>query len=312
MAIQAQIEATYNYMDELFRITLGEHGDFSGAMYNGDFTLTLEQAQQAKRDFILEQLHIGPGSRVLDVGCGWGPLLNAVRQRGGHGIGLTLSTRQAQACRRNGLDAQLLDWKNVTVQTFGRFDAVVSVGSFEHYCSKEEYLAGKQEAIYRQFFRLCSDLLPVGGRLYLQTMLWGKNAPACAQLSLQAPKDSPEYLVAMVSNFYPGSWLPASVEQITECSRSEFEILSLNNGRKDYIETIHQWNCFGEFKFRKLWPALKLVPKFLFDGEFRCRMRSLKQSCHRACFEREIMDHQRMVLEKKPDEGAFHARGNVG
>jgi len=299
MATRAQIEATYNDLDELFRSTFGEHGDFSGAMYNGDFSLSLEQAQAAKRDFIVEQLRIGPGSRVLDIGCGWGPVLKEVERRGGHGVGLTLSSRQAEACRRHGLDVHLLDWKEVTPATFGRFDAVVSVGSFEHYCSKEEYLAGEQGAIYRRFFRLCSDLLPPGGRMYLQTMLWGRNAPACDRVSLKAPKDSAEYLVAMVSRFYPGSWLPESVDQLVACAGPEWVFLSFNNGRLDYIQTLDHWQGFWDFRGRKIWSALKLAPKFVLDGEFRDRIRSAFRGCHRECFVREIMDHQRMVLEKR-------------
>ena len=47
MASRAQIEEIYNPLDELFRATLGENADFSCAMYNGDYSLTLEEAQQA-------------------------------------------------------------------------------------------------------------------------------------------------------------------------------------------------------------------------------------------------------------------------
>jgi cyclopropane-fatty-acyl-phospholipid synthase len=299
MASRAQIEETYNYLDELVRTTIGEVGDYSGAMFNGDFSMTLDEAQRAKRDFIIEQLRIGPGSRVLDVGCGWGPILQAAMERGGHGIGLTLSTGQAESCRRHGFDVHVMDWKDTTVATFGQFDAVVSVGSFEHYCSPEEFLAGEQESIYRNFFRLSSDLLPVGGRMYLQTMLWGKNAPPYDSVSLTAPKGSREYVVAMVSKFYPGSWLPTGVEQIVECARPDFEVLSFNNGRLDYIETLDRWKSFWELTPRKVWPIMKLVPKFFFDREFRYRIESAFRGCHRECFTREIMDHQRMVLEKR-------------
>ena len=44
--------------------------DFSGARYNGDFSLSLEQAQRRKHQFIVESLGIRRGSRVLDLGCG--------------------------------------------------------------------------------------------------------------------------------------------------------------------------------------------------------------------------------------------------
>jgi len=46
MATQKEIDSTYNYMDEIFRLTFGEMADITGAMYNGDFSKTLEQAQK--------------------------------------------------------------------------------------------------------------------------------------------------------------------------------------------------------------------------------------------------------------------------
>ena len=85
-------------------------------------------------------------------------MLKAVKERGGHAIGLTLSTKQAETCTRGGLEAYVKDWKEISVDTFGPFDGIVSVGAFEHFCSVEEYLAGKQDVVYDHFFRLCHDL----------------------------------------------------------------------------------------------------------------------------------------------------------
>ena len=65
MATQKDIEATYDYMDEIFRLSLGNHADITGAMYNGDFSLTLEEAQKAKHEYILAGIHFKKGDRVL-------------------------------------------------------------------------------------------------------------------------------------------------------------------------------------------------------------------------------------------------------
>jgi cyclopropane-fatty-acyl-phospholipid synthase len=46
MATQQEMEATYNYMDEIFRLSLGETGDLTCAMYDGDFSKTLAMNQQ--------------------------------------------------------------------------------------------------------------------------------------------------------------------------------------------------------------------------------------------------------------------------
>ncbi|HVI18902.1 MAG TPA: class I SAM-dependent methyltransferase, partial [Gaiellales bacterium] len=135
MADRNDLEFTYSLIDRVFRLSLGELADFSGALYNGDFSLSLEEAQRRKHEYIAEQIGIGPGRRVLDLGCGWGPLLDFVRRRGGAGVGVTLSSAQLRACRRHGLDAHLQDARQVTRSTFGIFDAVASLGAFEHFCS---------------------------------------------------------------------------------------------------------------------------------------------------------------------------------
>src|SRR5262249_7204235 len=114
MADRDDLEFTYSLIDRIFRLSLGELADFSGAKYDGDFSLTLEEAQRRKHDYVAEQIGIGPGRRVLDLGCGWGPLLNFIRSRGGTGVGVTLSSAQAAACWRHGLDVHLHDARRVT------------------------------------------------------------------------------------------------------------------------------------------------------------------------------------------------------
>jgi cyclopropane-fatty-acyl-phospholipid synthase len=309
MANQQEIEETYDFMDEIFRASFGEHADLTCAMFNGDFSKTLAQAQRDKHEYILQGIAFKPGFRVLDIGSGFGPMLRAVQEHGGHAIGLTLSRKQAEGCKRAGLEAYVKDWKEVTVDTFGTFDAIVSVGAFEHFCSVEEYLAGKQDAIYDRFFRLCHDLLPTGGRLYLQTMMIGKNAPAYEQISLQAKKGSNEYIAAIAREFFPGSWLPSGEEHILRVSAPYFEQVSHNNGRLDYIHTIEEWSKLWNFTFsnfrysqarlRRLLVVSKLVPRFLSDKSFRRRTEFLRKGYDRECFRREIIDHQRMVFQKK-------------
>ena len=309
MAAQQEIEATYDYMDEIIRLSLGENAEVTCAMYNGDFSKTLEQAQRDKHDFVLNALHFTPASRILDIGCGWGPLLRTIKERGGHGVGLTLSPRQVETGKRCGLEMYLMDWRDLHVDTFGTFDGIASIGAFEHFCSIEEYLAGKQEEVYAQFFSLCHDLLPEGGRLYLQAMLWGKNAPEYEKISLEAEKGSNEYLVAVAECFYPGSWLPASEEQILRVAEPYFEFVSDNNGRLDYIETMEQWSrrwnftfsnfLYPKFSLPKVFAVSKMLPQYLTDKNFRYKMEFLREKYHKECFKREIMDHQRLVLQKR-------------
>ena len=94
----------YDLSDDFFRIWLGPDMVYSCAWWEaGDDRDSLAQAQQRKLDFFADRLGVR-GGRVLDVGCGWGALLDRfVRVRGAaSGVGLTLSPSQADfAARRN-------------------------------------------------------------------------------------------------------------------------------------------------------------------------------------------------------------------
>src|SRR2546423_9059756 len=126
MADRKDLDFTYSLIDRIFRLSLGELADFSGAKYDGDFSMSLEEAQRRKHEYVAEQIGIEPERRILDLGCGWGPLLNFARSREAHGIGVTLSSAQQAACRRNGLDVHLRHALQVTGDTFGPVDAVAS------------------------------------------------------------------------------------------------------------------------------------------------------------------------------------------
>jgi cyclopropane-fatty-acyl-phospholipid synthase len=298
MADRNDLDFTYSLIDRIFRLSLGEMADFSGAKYDGDFSMTLEQAQARKHEFVAEQVGIGPDRRVLDLGCGWGPMLNVVRERGGTGLGVTLSTAQLEACRRNGLDAHLVDARAVTASTFGEFDAVVSLGAFEHFCSPDEYEAGQQEEIYRNLFANIAGVLPDRGRFYLQTMVFGRNMIPIDDVDIDAPRDSDAWYLALLGHQFPGSCLPFGQEQIIRTAEPSFRLVSSESGRLDYIETIRQWRLrFAEPSFQKTLMKIRLVPKYLTSSDFRLAFTS-GVSPNSVCFERELLDHHRMVFER--------------
>jgi cyclopropane-fatty-acyl-phospholipid synthase len=304
MADRTDIDFTYSLTDQVIRLSLGELADFSGAKYDGDFSLTLEQAQRRKHDYVAEQIGIGPGRRVLDLGCGWGTLLDYVRRRGGDGVGVTLSSAQLSSCRRHGLDVHVHDARTVTRERFGTFDAVASLGAFEHFCSPEDYEAGRQEEIYRGLFARVADLLPDGGRFYLQTMVFGRNMIPAERIDVRAlralpPRDSDEWYIALLGRQFPGSWLPFGQEQVIGCADEHFRIVSSSSGRLDYIETIRQWNArIGTRSLRKTLLKLRLLPRWLTSADFRLAFTS-GVSANKVCFERELLDHYRLVFEKR-------------
>jgi cyclopropane-fatty-acyl-phospholipid synthase len=303
VADRGEIDFTYSLTDRVFRLSMGELADFSGAKYDGDFSLTLEQAQRRKHEYVAEQIGVEPGRRVLDVGCGWGALLDFIRRRGASGLGVTLSSAQLAACLRHGLDAHLSDGRLLTPDRFGRFDAVASLGAFEHFCSPDDYRAGRQPGVYRDFFQRIASLLPDGGRLYLQTMVYGRKMipaeQAIAALQTMPPEHTDAWYLALLARQFRGSWLAFGAEQVIDCAAPDFELVSSVSGRLDYIETIEQWNArIGKRSLRKSLLKLRLVPRYLSSSDFRLAFAS-GVSANKICFERELLDHFRLVFEKR-------------
>jgi cyclopropane-fatty-acyl-phospholipid synthase len=298
VAGQKDIDFSYSLTDRVIRLALGELADFSGAKYDGDFSLSLEQAQRRKHDYVAEQIGIAPGRRVLDLGSGWGGLLNYIRNVGANGLGVTLSSAQLESCRRHGLDVHLHDARTVTRDTFGPFDAVASLGAFEHFCSPEDYEAGRQEDVYRGIFERVATVLPERGRFYLQTMVFGRNMIDPARVDRHAPRDSDEWYLAMMAAAFPGSWLPFGQEQVIRCAEPHFRLVSSVSGRLDYIETIRQWDKRTEaWNPRMALLKLRLIPRWLTSSDFRFAFTS-GASSNLMCFERELLDHHRLVFEK--------------
>ncbi len=303
MADRRDIDFTYSLTDRVIRLSLGDLADFSGAKYDGDFSLSLEQAQRRKHEYVAEQIGIGPERRMLDLGCGWGALLEYVRQHDGLGVGITLSKAQLKACRRLGLDVHLQDAREMSRERFGAFDALASLGAFEHFCSPDDYAAGRQETIYRDLFARLASLLADSGRFYLQTMVFGANMIKADQIDIDAlraipPRDSDEWYIALLGRQFPGSWLPFGQEQVVDCARPHFRLVSSVSGRQDYIETIRQWNKrIGAPSPRKTLLKLQLLPRWFSSADFRLAFTS-GVSANKVCFERELLDHYRLVFEK--------------
>ena len=300
MAEKKDLDFTYTTIDKIFRFSIGETGDYSGAKYDGDFSMSLEEAQRAKHEFIADSLNIKKGSKVLDMACGWGPFSKYITQeREATSIGLTLSQGQAEACQKNGLNVLVKDCRYVKPEDFGMFDAITCIGGLEHFCSVEEWKEGKQEKIYSDFFQTLYNLLPSGGRFYMQTMTFSKNMIDYEDFDINAKRGSTPHVCALIVKEFPGSWLPYGPEMVIRNAEPHFKLISQSSGRLDYIETIGQWRKkFRKFNLKKYWLYLSLIPKYIIDKEFRHQVAIFRISPNRVCFEREIMNHYRLVFEK--------------
>ena len=83
------------------------------------------------------------------------------------------------------------------------------------------------------------------------------------------------------------------------CAEPHFRLVSAVSGRLDYIETIRQWDMRTEsWKPRMALLKLRLIPRWLTDSNFRFAFTTSGASSNSTCFERELMDHYRLVFEK--------------
>ncbi len=142
-------------------------------------------------------------------------------------------------------------------------------------------------------------MLPDGGRLYLQTMVFGRRMIPVDEVDIDAPRDSDAFHLALMERQFPGSWLPSGPEQVVAAAAPQLALLAIESGRLDYIETIRQWRRrFAQRSPRKTLMKLSLVPRWLTSEEFRIAFTS-GVSANAVCFERELLDHHRMVFERR-------------
>jgi cyclopropane-fatty-acyl-phospholipid synthase len=85
---------------------------------------------------------------------------------------------------------------------------------------------------------------------------------------------------------------------VVGCAAPHFKLVSDTSGRLDYIETINQWKArVGAPSLHKTVLKLRLVPRWLTSREFRLGFTS-GVSANQICFQRELLDHHRLVFEK--------------
>lgn len=231
----ASIKVHYDQGDEFFALWLGPTMTYSGAMWDGPED-TLETAQLRKLDYVVEEARAGGTRRVLDIGCGWGSMLSRLVDAHDveYALGITLSESQLAYVEadRGGdprIECRLEDWR--TFEPEKPFDAIVSLGTIEHFVSMG---APDEERakIYRELFQRCHSWLRPGGRLVFQTMAQG-HAP----LDRRAWRD----LRLVLTRIYPNAGPPWLRELVAGCA-GLFEIIHLRNDRLDYVPTLMAWH----------------------------------------------------------------------
>ena len=132
----------------------------------------------------------------------------------------------------------------------------------------------------------------------MQTMVFGPNMIPEEQIDIRAERDSDAWYLALMGRQFPGSWLPFGQEQVIRAAEAQLRLVSSTSGRLDYIETIKQWRArFAAPSLRKTILKLALLPRWLTSADFRLAFTS-GVSVNSVCFERELLEHHRLVFEK--------------
>jgi cyclopropane-fatty-acyl-phospholipid synthase len=233
-ASPAAIRAHYDAGDAFFALFLDPTLSYSCALYD-DPDASLESAQRAKIDWHLDGAGVRRGTRLLDIGCGWGALMErAVWERGAaSAVGLTLSEAQAAHVAQSGVPriaVRTESWRDHRPDA--PFDAIVSIGAFEHFAAPGLVRNERIES-YRAFFRTCADWLAPGGKLSLQTIAYPADFDRAAY-------DRSDYGAFVRTSIFPESDLPELAE-ILAASEPLFEPALIRNDRRCYAKTTRAW-----------------------------------------------------------------------
>ena len=211
----------YDIGNALYRLFLDEDLQYSCAYFT-DPSVGLEQAQRDKKAHIAAKLHLKPGQKVLDIGCGWGgTALYLHRRYDVDVLGVTLSEEQLALARERAREAGVADRVRFALRDYreieGRFDRIVSIGMFEHVGA----------AHYDAFFGKCRDLLAEDGVMMLHTI--GR---------FDRPKSGEPFADKYI---FPGYHLPNLSQIIQASERARLVSTDVETLRLHYAHTLRHW-----------------------------------------------------------------------
>lgn len=220
------IHAHYDLGNAFYERWLDSTMNYSSAWYETP-GLSLEEAQHAKVRRALRLAGVQPGSRVLEIGCGWGALAEkAVAEFDASVVGVTLSTEQlafAQSrLQRIGAgeraDLRLQDYRDIADAPF---DAICSI----------EMVEAVGQAYWPTYFETVARLLKPGGR-------------ACIQSIVIADRHFERYLRGtdfIQQYIFPGGCLPSPGALREQAARAGLEVVDEFAFGADYASTLRQW-----------------------------------------------------------------------
>jgi cyclopropane-fatty-acyl-phospholipid synthase len=275
------IAAHYDLGNELFEKMLDSTLTYSSALFSRA-DMSLEQAQRTKLDRVCDQLNLGPGDRVLEIGTGWGSFaLHAAATRGCHVTTTTISAEQYAYARQRVREAELEDRVEVISQDFrdldGSYDKLVSIEMIE--------AVGWQNL--GLFIKHCSGLLKPDGAMLLQAITIDDSA-------YHVEKASRSFIKEFI---FPGGALPSLevLERALE-RRTDMRTLDVYDLTDHYVETLRHWRA----RFLAGWGELRTVG---YDERFKRIWTLYLAYCEGGFAERRIADVQILLAKPLFDRG---------
>jgi cyclopropane-fatty-acyl-phospholipid synthase len=224
---QKNIHAHYDLGNAFYRLWLDETMNYSSALFAGNTSQTMADAQHAKVRRALNLAGVKSGDRVLEIGCGWGALAEmATTEFGASVTGVTLSTEQlafAQArMERLGTqeraDLRLQDYRDIADAPF---DAICSIEMVE--AVGREY--------WPTYFQTVARLLKPGGRACVQSIVIDD---ALYDRYITSTDFIQQYI-------FPGGCLPCPREFRAQAQAAGLDVVDEYAFGPDYAETLRRW-----------------------------------------------------------------------
>jgi cyclopropane-fatty-acyl-phospholipid synthase len=223
------VQSHYDRSNEFFKLFL-------------DPSMTLEEAQYAKRELALGKLDLKPGMTLLDIGCGWGSTMrHAIEKYDVNVIGLTLSENQLAHDKQKFAEMDSPRSKEVRLQGWEQFnepvDRIVSLGAFEHFADGAGD-AGYER--YASFFKMCYNVLPDDGKMLLHTIVV-PTAEEAKERHLPTTMSLLRFIKFILTEIFPGGKLP-QISQVDEYStQTGFKIARHHKIGSHYVPTLNAW-----------------------------------------------------------------------
>lgn len=220
------IHAHYDIGNDFYRLWLDDTMTYSSALFGGELSLSLEQAQSAKYGRILGELGALAGDHILEIGCGWGGFAEHAARAGCRVTGVTVSAVQLEFARariaaaglQDRVDLRLCDYRDLE----GSFDHVVSIEMFE--AVGERYWPG--------YFATLRERLKPGGRAVVQTI-------TIAESKFERYRGGTDFIQQYI---FPGGMLPSPERFRAEAADQGLAQTGMHAFGLDYAETLCRWH----------------------------------------------------------------------